>query len=266
MIKQSIQDGRRALTLIELIFVIAVLALLAVVGSAAVQSALYQVSSAAEVAAGKNLVAALQFAATDNGGRYPLALDSNASDVLDPQGKKIGMKQIRERYPFRLAPYFEYDIDGTLLVGKNKRQIMKAMNLSKPEGTMYYYGVSAFPSMGINRHFMGGASADSTEAVMTVAQADRSIIAFASAGTKEVEGYEYVRAPGAPGGNWKSEKWTEDSDPGNYGYVHPRHNSKAVVTFLDGSVRMMSIEELRDMRLWSRNAANANDPNYTAGY
>jgi prepilin-type processing-associated H-X9-DG protein len=47
--------------------------------------------------------------------------------------------------------------------------------------------------------------------------------------------------------------------------VHPRHDSKAVVAFLDGSVRKMGINELRDMRLWSRNAAIADDPNYTAG-
>jgi len=265
MNKQIQQYGRRAFTLIELMVVIAVIAVLAVIGSAAVHSALDQASSAAETSAGKSLVAALQSAAADNGGRYPLAFDPDARDVLDPQGKRIGMKQIRERYPFRLAPYFGYDIDGTLLVGKNKRQIMKAMNLSKPEGTMYYYGVSAFPSLGINRHFVGGASANSTEAVKTVAQSDRSIIAFASAGTTEVEGYEYVRAPGAPGGAWAGGKWTEESDPGSYGYVHPRHNSKAVVAFLDGSVRKMSLEELRDMRLWSRNAANADDPSYTAG-
>ncbi|MBU6183059.1 MAG: prepilin-type N-terminal cleavage/methylation domain-containing protein [Verrucomicrobia bacterium] len=257
-------NGKKAFTLLELMVVVAVVALLAALGSVAVHSAMDRASSAAEVSAGRSLVAALQSAAADNGGRFPLAFDPAAQDVMDPQGKKIRMKQIRERYPFRLAPYFGYDIDGTLLVGKNKGQIMKAMNLPKPEGTMYYYGVSAFPSLGINRHFVGGASANSTEAVKTVAQGDHSIIAFASAGTTEVEGYEYVRAPGAPGGAWGSGKWTEKSDPGNYGYVHPRHDGKAVVAFLDGSVKKMSLEELRDMRLWSRNAAINDDPNYAA--
>jgi prepilin-type N-terminal cleavage/methylation domain-containing protein/prepilin-type processing-associated H-X9-DG protein len=262
---QSKTQSHRAFTLIELLVAIAIIAVLAAIGSVAVHSAMNSASSAAEVSAGKTLTTALQSAAADNGGRYPLAFDPQAKGVLNAQGKTISMKQVRERYPFRLAPYFGYDVDGTLLVGKNKRQILKAMNLSKPEGTMYDYGVSAFPSLGINRHFVGGISSNSTEAVKSIAQADRNIIAFASGGTVEVDGYEYVRAPGAPGGSWSSSDWKEDSDPGNYGYVHPRHDSKAVVAFLDGSVRKMGINELRDMRLWSRNAAIADDPNYTAG-
>jgi prepilin-type processing-associated H-X9-DG protein len=48
----------------------------------------------------------------------------------------------------------------------------------------------------------------------------------------------------------------------NYGHVHGRYDGKAVCAFLDGSVRILSIEELRDMRLWSRKAALENNPNY----
>jgi prepilin-type processing-associated H-X9-DG protein len=57
-------------------------------------------------------------------------------------------------------------------------------------------------------------------------------------------------------------KWTKDSDPGNYGYVAARFDGKAVAAFLDGSVRVMTLDDLRDMRLWSKNAAINNDPNY----
>ncbi len=251
-------------TLIELLVVLAVVAVLATIGSAAVNSALNNASTAAEVSAGRTLVSALQSAAADNGGRYPLAYDDQAKNVLNAEGKELQLKHAMWRYPFRLAPYFGYDIDGTLLTGKTKRQILKMMELPKAEGAMFEYGVSAFPSLGINRHFVGGASANSTEAVRTVAQADRSIIAFASAGTPELHGYEYVMAPGAPGSSWSSAKWTEEGENGSYGHVHPRHDGKAVVAFLDGSVKKMSLEELRDMRLWSRNAAINDDPNYAA--
>jgi len=44
--------------------------------------------------------------------------------------------------------------------------------------------------------------------------------------------------------------------------VDGRFDGKAVCVFLDGSVRVLSIDELRDMRFWSRNAALENNPNY----
>jgi prepilin-type N-terminal cleavage/methylation domain-containing protein/prepilin-type processing-associated H-X9-DG protein len=259
----------RAFTLIELLVVIAVIAVLATIGNAAVQSAMRGASSSAEVSAAKTLTAALQSAVADNNGQYPFALDSQANNVTDAQGKSLGMRQIGHRYPFRLAPYFGFDLDSTLLVGKNKNQMLRVMNLSKPEGPMYNYAISAFPSLGINRHFVGGRrpprdAPPSPETIRTIAQADRNIIAFASAGTKDVFGYEYVIAPGAPDGSWNSADWGEGADPGSYGNVHPRHNGKAVAAFLDGSVKKLSIDELRDMRLWSRNAAINDDPNYQA--
>jgi prepilin-type processing-associated H-X9-DG protein len=74
-----------------------------------------------------------------------------------------------------------------------------------------------------------------------------------------------VRAPGEPGGSWGGGEWTEDSDPSQFGFVHPRHGGKAIAAFLDGSTRLMTIEDLRDMRLWSRQAAQENNPKYTAG-
>jgi prepilin-type N-terminal cleavage/methylation domain-containing protein/prepilin-type processing-associated H-X9-DG protein len=268
--KMKKNKSTNAFTLIELLVVIAVIALLATIGNAAVQTAMRGASSSAELAAAKTLATALQAAVADNNGQYPYAYDSQAKNVLDAQGKKIGMiNQTGPRYPFRLAPYFGFDLEGTLLVGKNKKQILKTMKLSKPEGPMYQYAMSVFPSFGINRHFVGGVrppqnATPSTEAVRTIAQADRNIIAFVSAGNTEVDGYEYVIAPGAPAGSWNSADWKDGADPGRYGYVHPRHNGKAVVAFLDGSVKKMTIDELRDMRLWSRNAAINDDPNYKA--
>jgi prepilin-type N-terminal cleavage/methylation domain-containing protein/prepilin-type processing-associated H-X9-DG protein len=253
-------------TLIELLVVIAILAVLAGIGSAALLSATDKAHTAAEISAAKTLVSAYQAAAADNGGRFLPAFDTSATNVLNGEGKPVSNRQVRARYPFRLAPYFNYAIESTLLAGKNQGQLLKLMNLSKPSGPMFDYGVSTFPSLGINRFFVGGtagANDPHQECVRTVAMADRSIIAFISAGSTEIDGYEYVRAPGAPGGNWSGGQWTNDSDPSNYGHVHPRHNGKAVAAFLDGSTRLLSLEELRDMRLWSRQAALQDDPAYT---
>ena len=93
------------------------------------------------------------------------------------------------------------------------------------------------------------------------AQAEKSPIVFISAGTTDVDGYEYVIPPNGPRGQWSTAKWTKDSDPSSYGYVAARFDGKAVAAFLDGSVRVMSLDDLRDMRFWSKNAAINNDRN-----
>lgn len=253
-----------AFTLIELLVVVAILAVLAAIGSAALLSAADKGKTAAEVTAAKTLISAYQSAAADNGGRYLPARDTSATNVFNSEGRLISSRQVRARYPFRLAPYFNYAIENTLLPGDNRRQILKTMNLSAPSGPMYDYGVSAFPSFGINRYFVGGTTGQSnSESVRSIAQAGRSIIAFVSAGSSDIDGYEYVRSPGEPGGSWRGGDWTDDSDPGDFGFVHPRHGGKAIAAFLDGSTKLMTISELRDMRLWSVRAAEQNNPGYT---
>lgn len=251
-------------TLIELLVVIAILAVLAGIGSAALLSAADKGKTAAETSAAKTLISAYQAAAADNGGRYLPARDTSASNVLNGEGRRISNRQVRARYPFRLAPYFNYAIESTLLAGDNRQQLLRVMNLSQPSGSMYDYGVSAFPSFGMNRYFVGGtAGQTNNECVRSIAQADHSIVAFVSAGSSDIDGYEYVRAPGEPGGSWAGGEWSEDSDPSQFGFVHPRHGGKAIAAFLDGSTRLMTIEELRDMRLWSRRAAQEDNPTYT---
>jgi prepilin-type N-terminal cleavage/methylation domain-containing protein/prepilin-type processing-associated H-X9-DG protein len=265
--KQSLTPAS-AFTLVELLVTMGILAVLAVVSSAAYHSVMGKAGSVAETAAAKSLASAYQAAAADNGGKFLPALDSTATNVVNGQGRAVSMKQARSRYPFRLAPYFGYDLENTLLVGKNKSQILKEMGgLVQPGSAMYDYAVSAFPALGINRHFVGGTAGvpdPNNECIRTTAQADRNIIVFASAGSSSIDGYEYVRAPGAPGSQWAGAEWKDGADPGNYGYVHPRHNGKAVAAFLDGSVRLLSLDELRDMRLWSRNAAIQDNPDYKA--
>lgn len=253
-------------TLIELLVVIAILAILAGIGSAALLSAADKVRTAAETTAAKTLISAYQAAAADNGGRYLAARDTGATNVFNAQGEPVNSRQVRARYPFRLAPYFNYAVESTLLAGNNRQQLLEVMNLSRPSGSMYDYGISAFPSFGISRYFVGGTAGQANdECVRTVAQADHSVIAFVSAGSSEIDGYEYVRSPGEPGAGWGAGTWTKDSDPTQFGFVHPRHGGKAIAAFLDGSTRLMTLEDLRDMRLWSRRAAQQDNPTYTVG-
>lgn len=254
-------QGTRAFTLVELMVVVAIIALLAVVGRAAYSSVIGKAMMSAEIAAARTLTTAYQTAASDNGGRYLAAYDPKARGVPNGRGKNV-MAHAGSGYPWRLAPYFGYAIEDTLLVSGNKQQIQKTMNFS-PGSPMFEYAVSRFPSLGINRYFVGGeAGKNEQESIRSTAQAAQSLILFVSAGTTEISGYEYVRAPG---GSWGSAQWSGDSDPGDFGHVDARHGGKAVVSFLDGSTRLMGIDELRDMRLWSLRAAQAGNPDYVPG-
>lgn len=254
-------------SLVEVLVAVAILGLLVGVSGAAYQKAMGKASLAAEVSAAKNLTQAYLLSASENGGRYLAAYDSTARNqpVLNAKGRPLGMPEAKCRYPFRLAPYFNNQMDGTILVNRNEAQIIRIMGAS---GTMYDYGLSVFPALGINRYLVGGTVNSgggveySSECIQTMGQAEKSVIVFVSGGSDEVDGYEYVTPPNGPRGQWSSAKWTKDSDPGSYGHVGARFDGKAVAAFLDGSVRVLSIDELRDMRLWSKNAALADDPNY----
>jgi len=261
--------GRRLVssgfTLVELLVVIAILGLLAGISSGAYQKAMSKASMAGEMNAGKNLIQAYQLATTENGGKFLPAYDASAKDVKNADGQPIAMSVVRARYPFRLAPYFNYQMTGVILVNRNESQIIKLMG---PSGTMYDYGLSVFPAMGINRYLVGGYMGSgstvqyATECIQSQGQAEKSVIVFASAGETDVDGFEYVISPQGPAGQWSGAKWKKDSDPGDYGHVAARYDGKAVCAFLDGSVKVLSIDELRDMRLWSRNAALENNPGY----
>ena len=259
------KGDRSAFTLVELMVVIAILGLLAGISVGAYQKAMGKASLGCETAAAKTLIQAYQSACLENEGRLLAAKDPTATEVKNAKGQSISMSEVRSRYPFRLAPYFNYQMDGTILVNRNESQIINLMGASGP---MYDYGLSVFPALGINRYLVGGSvSANGTvqyeaECIRSMGMADKSVIVFASAGNPDVDGYEYVTAPMGPGGQWSSAKWSKGADAGNYGHVDGRYDGKAVCAFLDGSVRLLPLDEMRDMRLWSRNAALENNPRY----
>lgn len=263
--------SNRGFTLIELLVVVAVLAILLGLGTSAISAAMGKGKIAAEVSAAKSLVAAYQAATADNDGRYLPAYDGGASNVNNASGKPLSMKESKSRYPWRLAPYLGYALKGSFLVGGNEEQFMKVMEIKSRDSSLYDYGVSIFPALGINRSYVGGhilsngkydTNITAPDCIRTVVGGDRSVIVFVSAGADGVDGYEYVKAPGAPDASWSTGEWTDKSNPGDFGYVHPRHDGKAVAAFLDGSVRMLGLGELRDMRLWSRDAAMQDDPHH----
>lgn len=51
-----------------------------------------------------------------------------------------------------------------------------------------------------------------------------------------------------------SNKFDAEADPKNWGFVDARHGGQAITVMADGHVRPRTLEEMRDMRIWSNKA------------
>jgi len=260
---------RAAFTLIELLVTITIVGILATLVVGGYGLVTQHARMAEEIAAAKTLVSAYSAYSVDNNGRLMPGYDRTIGEVRLPSGDTVG-GPTAQRYPYRLAPYFDYKMQGTILVNGNATKIQEADT----------YMVSCFPALGMNYIYVGGdysAQGELTfagECITELGQAKSSTLVFASAGSSggdsptgsssgKMEGYCTLTPPQESGPMWQGAKWTKNSAPEDYGHVDARYNGKAVCAFLDGSVRALTIDDLRDMRLWSSKAAAANNPDYT---
>lgn len=254
-------SAENAFTLIELLVVIVIIAVLAAIAFPVLQSVAAKGQMIKEVQAGRSLITAFVAAAADRDGQYPGGYDRSVTQVVLPTGTTVG-SPVSNRYPFRLAPYLNNRLDGTILVNDNAKTI-KATDT---------YMVSCYPAFGINYIFVGGdVSANGTinyqaECISRAGSAETSPLVFASAagdgeGSK-ISGYCILTPPQTTGPMWSTTPWKRTSAAADYGNVDARYTSKAVCVFLDGSIREIGIEDLRDMRLWSKNAAVQGNAKY----
>jgi len=252
-------------TMVELLVVVVMLAVLGGLSVAGVLKALDVAASVKESAAAKTLITAYLTAASDNNGNYLAGYDRSSAAVTLPDGSSVA-GITAWRYPYRLASYFNYDYKSVLLTSNNAQKI----------DTSVPYSVSAFPSFGINYLFVGGDVDPSGnvnhpgECLQSAGRGRMSILVFATAAggppgdpASAVQGYCLLEPPRYVGSAWTSAKWSAGADANRYGQVDARHGNKAVCAFLDGSVRKLGVEELRDMRYWSYQAAATDNPDYT---
>lgn len=254
--------SRDAFTLIELLFVIGIIGTLAALAFGTIQTASNQGRKVREVAAARTLATAFAGTAADNNGQYMLGYDESAGELSQPDGSVVSGPPAY-RYPYRLAPYFNYQMKDTILVNSNAQQV---------DQSMLTYSTSLNPALGMNSFFVGG-NVDRTGAVSYPGEclqrpslAAASLLVFASAvydgGGKRINGFYKLTPPRQTAKMWSDAPWSSKSSASDYGNVDGRYGGQAVCAFTDGSVRLLSIDALRDMRLWSNNAAAQGKSDY----
>lgn len=271
----SVARRSTGFTLIELLVVVAVIALLVGILLPALSGARAAARTAAELAAGQQVIVAYTLYAEDYSGElmpgYATAAMCMASPpagrkplvVLDETGEGI-FGVIARRYPWRLAPYLDYNFAGLY---KDARVLEKYHARSD-----FQYVVSLSPSFGLNSTFLGGdadrfgfnAGAAALYGSFYLTRIDQSQrpsrqIVFASArgvdpdNVESLPGYFRVDSPWLVERVW-GERFVKSEDPTVWGNVDMRHGGKAAVMALDAHAELLGSEEMQDMTRWAPGA------------
>lgn len=261
-------------TIVELLVVVAVIALLLGILMPALGAARTAAGRTRELAAARELLVAWSLYANQNGEAVLPGYRSGlpATDQWGADLAAVSIPAVAARYPWRIAPYFDWSMDA--LYGGTQREVLRAME--QTDRANYRYVVSVSPSIGLNTTWVGG---DENELgfsdaarqtygafyVRSLAQVfhpERLLVGASARGVDPlayegtVEGYFRVRSPRLAEGQperW-GEEWNASASPESFGHLSLRWGRTAVAGFVDGHVGVMGERDLRDMRHWSNRA------------
>lgn len=272
---------KAGMTLVELLAAMAIVGVLSGLLFATVGSMRDSAYTTEKVSGARNMINAFLLTPQDNRGNFMMGYGDSGRAVEINGRRSSSRGEEAKRFPWRLAPYMDDNI-AALYMGDHAEFYDKIAGNSP-------YTASLYPTFGINSIFVGGHYDGRSYApdfepsrrsrgevtkfprdfwVLRPADAydPGKMIVFISAlaTTNDYEGpvgYFRVSPPSYPSGtSWGS--YNPDI-PASMGHVSLEHDGRAVVAQLDGSVSLLSEEELRDMRRWSNQAAKYNEPNFS---
>ena len=187
-----------------------------------------------------------------------------------------------QRFPWRLASYFNYDFRGLYQSDKMLGELREQESAYAQFGVTYDYVISLYPSLGMNVAFIGGSDRFQEFDPLFQRQYGRvyihrldqavrpsGLMTFASARAEEQpsvpvlgrpEGFFRLDPPrfGATAGSlWGAAYEPNAATPGlNSGFISLRHAGKAVAAHLDSHAEMLGWTQLKDMRRWADQATH----------
>lgn len=283
---RAIRDG--GFTLIEVLVVIAIIGVILSVVLPSMAKAKGLGRQTRELAGASQLMTAFAMYADDNKGAVlpgypPRDWVNGPMKVLNSDGVRL-YNEDAQRYPWRLAGYFNHDFRGLYQSDKVLGDLRERQGEYEGFGVTYDYVVSLYPSLGMNIAFVGGSERNQSFDrifqriygrifIQRLDQAVRpsGVLAFASARAEEQpavpilgrpEGFFRLEPPRF--GSLTGSLWADAYDPNaptpglNSGFISLRHGGKAVAAHLDGHAEMLGWSQLRDMRRWADQATGDN--------
>lgn len=280
----------KGFTLIEVLVVVAIVALLLAIALPTLGHARATGKMAAELATGQQLLLAVTMYANDNRDAVPVGYPpaswvnppGGPMVVLDDAGNRLAGGEA-QRYPWRIGPYLDNNLQALYLDRAFLGRLKERADYYAGLGITHAYVISLFPALGMNVAFVGGSDRHAQFGAafqrlygrVHVSRLDEvrrpsGLMMFASArsaeltqlpGETRLEGFYRVEPPYfAPheGRRWSAAYEPRTPDPGvNSGFVSLRHCGRAVTAFVDGHAGTASWERVQDMRLWANSADRA---------
>lgn len=249
----------KSFTLVEVLVSVTIFAILLSIGIPTIQSSLSSGKKAKEISALKNLITSFNLYTTDTG-EFIKSYDEKGV-AYDIDGNLLGEgSHEASRWPWRLAPYFNYSFYGVTLVNDSESYIKKNGGLNQT------YLVSVIPSFGMNLYIGGndyegrtlqnkGFISTRPSQITKPSQTIAFVSSRSMAANQRFEGFYYVNIPSI-------KKYDKKSNPRSTGYISARYDEKAVVAYVGGNVSLINYTNLLDSRLWSEESVRQNNPNW----